>query len=165
MNAHEIDYHIYGEEMQYVEIELDERNLPRINLNQTVSISTEFAPENKIQGYINYMAPSVDPNKGTVKIKVKLIEDEDYLIKYLTVRCEIVSKAYPDSLVIPQKFIFQENDDYFVFSYMEGLVQKKKINIDNPSAREIRVIEGVQPDEIILEPEGLKSGMKVSLAE
>ena len=23
MNAHEIDYHIYGEEMQYVEIELD----------------------------------------------------------------------------------------------------------------------------------------------
>jgi len=23
MRAHEIDYHIYGEEMQYVEIELD----------------------------------------------------------------------------------------------------------------------------------------------
>ena len=23
MNAHEIDYHIYGEEMQFVEIELD----------------------------------------------------------------------------------------------------------------------------------------------
>lgn len=23
MNAHEIDYHIYGEEMQYVSIELD----------------------------------------------------------------------------------------------------------------------------------------------
>lgn len=25
MNAHEVDYHIYGEEMQYVEIELDPR--------------------------------------------------------------------------------------------------------------------------------------------
>jgi len=23
MNAHEVDYHIYGEEMQYIEIELD----------------------------------------------------------------------------------------------------------------------------------------------
>ena len=29
MNAHEIDYHIYGEEMQYVEIELDPQEAPQ----------------------------------------------------------------------------------------------------------------------------------------
>jgi len=148
-----------------VEIELDERNLPRISLNQTVSISTEFAPENKIQGYIDYIAYSVDPDKGTVKIHVKLIEDEDFLIENLTVRCEIISKEYPNSLVIPQIFIFQENDDYFVFAYGDGLVQKKKIKIDNPNAQEIRIIEGILANEIILEPEGLKTGMKVILAE
>jgi uncharacterized protein (AIM24 family) len=27
MQAHEIDYHIYGEEMQYVEIELDPQEI------------------------------------------------------------------------------------------------------------------------------------------
>ena len=156
---------IAKQDSKYVEIELDERNLPRISLNQTVSISTEFAPENKIQGYIDYIAYSVDPNKGTVKIHVKLMEDEDFLIEYLTVRCEIISKEYPNSLVIPQKYVFQENDDYFVFSYLNGLVQKKKIKIDNPSAREIRIIEGILPNEIILELEGLEAGMKVILAE
>jgi len=156
---------IAKQDSKYVEIELDERNLPRISLNQTVSISTEFAPENKIQGYIDYIAYSVDPDKGTVKIHVKLIEDEDFLIENLTVRCEIISKEYPNSLVIPQIFIFQENDDYFVFAYGDGLVQKKKIKIDNPNAQEIRIIEGILPNEIILEPEGLKTGMKVILAE
>ncbi len=156
---------IAKQDSKYVEIELDERNLPRISLNQTVSISTEFAPENKIQGYIDYIAYSVDPNKGTVKIHVKLIEDEDFLIEYLTVRCEIISKEYPNSLVIPQMFVFQENDDYFVFYYRDGLVQKKKIKIDNPNAQEIRIIEGILANEIILEPEGLKTGMKVILAE
>ncbi len=150
---------------KYVEIELDERNLPRINLNQTVSMSTEFAPENKIQGYINYIAPSVDPDKGTVKMKVKLIEDKDYLIENLTVRCEIISKEYPNSLVVPQIFVFQENSDYFVFYYRDGLVQKKTIKIDNPRAQEIRIIEGLLPNEIILEPKGLKTGMKVILAK
>ena len=150
---------------KYVEIELDERNLPRINLNQSVSISTEFAPENKIRGYIDYIAYSVDPDKGTVKIKVKLIEDEDYLIDYLTVRCEIISKEYPNSLVIPQMFVFQENDDYFVFYYRDGLAQKKKIEIDNPNALEIRIIEGILANEIILDPKGLETGMKVILAE
>jgi len=156
---------IAKQDSKYVEIELDERNLPRIILNQTVSISTEFAPENKIQGYIDYIAYSVDPDKGTVKIHVKLIEDEDFLIKNLTVRCEIISKEYPNSLVIPQMFVFQENDDYFVFYYRDNLVQKKKIKIDNPNAQEIRIIEGILPNEIILEPEGLKTGMKVILAE
>jgi len=156
---------IAKQDSKYVEIELDERNLPRISLNQTVSISTEFAPENKIQGYIDYIAYSVDPDKGTVKIHVKLIEDEDFLIENLTVRCEIISKEYPNSLVIPQIFIFQENDDYFVFAYGDGLVQKKKIKIDNPNAQEIRIIEGILANEIILEPEGLKTGMKVILAE
>lgn len=150
---------------KYVEIELDERNLPRINLNQTVSISTEFAPENKIQGYINYIAPSINPNKGTVKMKVKLIEDKDYLIENLTVRCEIISKEYPNSLVVPQIFVFQENSDYFVFYYRDGLVQKKTIKIDNPRAQEIRIIEGLLSNEIILEPKGLKTGMKVILAK
>jgi uncharacterized protein (AIM24 family) len=29
MQAHEIDYHIYGEEMQYVEIELDPQEMCR----------------------------------------------------------------------------------------------------------------------------------------
>jgi len=156
---------IAKQDSKYVEIELDERNLPRISLNQTVSISTEFAPENKIQGYIDYIAYSVDPDKGTVKIHVKLIEDEDFLIENLTVRCEIISKEYPNSLVIPQIFIFQENDDYFVFAYGDGLVQKKKIKIDNPNAQEIRIIEGILPNEIILAPKGLKTGMKVILAE
>ena len=156
---------IAKQDSKYVEIELDERNLPRINLNQSVSISTEFAPENKIRGYIDYIAYSVDPDKGTVKIKVKLIEDEDYLIDYLTVRCEIISKEYPNSLVIPQMFVFQENDDYFVFYYRDGLAQKKKIEIDNPNALEIRIIEGILANEIILDPKGLETGMKVILAE
>ena len=150
---------------KYVEIELDERNLPRISLNQNVSISTEFTPESKIQGYINFIAPSVDPDRGTVKMKVKIIKDEDYLIKYLTVRCEIISKEFPNSLVVPQVFVLQENGDFSVFYYRDGLAQKKTIKIDNPSAQEIRIIEGLLLNEIILEPEGLKIGMKVILAE
>ena len=156
---------IAKKDSKYVEIELDERNIPKINLKQTVFISTEFSPENKIPGYIDYIAPSIDPNKGTVKIKVKLDKDEDYLIKYLTVRCEIISKSYPDSLVVPQKYIFQENNNYFVFLFVNNLVQKKKITIDNPKSREIRIIDGIQLNDIVLEPEGLQTGMNIKLIE
>lgn len=148
---------------KYVEIELDERNLPRIKLNQTVIISTEFAPEEKIDGYIDYIAPSVNPDKGTVNIKVKLRDDNDFLIKNLTVRCEIISNQYPDSLIIPERFLIRENGEYFVFLFENGTVQKKKIIVDTPNAREIRVVEGIQTKDIILESDGLKEGMKVAL--
>ena len=150
---------------KYVEIELDERNLPRISLNQTVFVSTEFSSENRIEGQISYIAPSVDPNKGTVKIKVKLIGENDYLIKNMTVRCEIVYAEYPGSLVIPQEYIVSDEGNYFVFSILDGLAEKRSVMIDNPNAQEIRVIEGVRLNEIILNPAGLENGMEVVLKD
>ena len=150
---------------KYVEIELDERNLPRISLNQTVFVSTEFSPENKIEGMIYYIAPSVNPDKGTVQIKVKLIEDNDYLIKNLTVRCEIIYAEYPNALVIPQEYIVRDEEDYFVFSIRDGRAEKKKLLIANPNAQEIRIIEGVQLNEIIVNPTGLQNGMEIVLKD
>ncbi len=150
---------------KYVEIELDERNIPRISLNQTVFVSTEFSPENKIEGMIYYIAPSVNSDKGTVQIKVKLIEDNDYLIKNLTVRCEIIYAEYPGSLVIPQEYILRDEGNYFVFTIRDGRAEKMKIRIDNPNAQEIRIIEGVQLNEIIVNPAGLQDGMEIVLKD
>jgi HlyD family secretion protein len=150
---------------KYVEIELDERNLPRISLNQTVFVSTEFSPENKIEGMIYYIAPSVNSDKGTVQIKVKLMEDNDYLIKNLTVRCEIIYAEYPNALVIPQEYIVSDEGNYFVFSILDGRSKKRSVIIDNPNAQEIRVIEGVRLNEIILNPAGLENGMEVVLKD
>jgi HlyD family secretion protein len=150
---------------KYIEIELDERNIPRISLNQTVFVSTEFSPENKIEGMIYYIAPSVNSDKGTVQIKVKLIEDNDYLIKNLTVRCEIIYAEYPNALVIPQEYIVRDEEYYFVFSIRDGRAEKKKLLIDNPNAQEIRIIEGVQFNEIIVNPAGLQDGMEIVLKD
>ena len=161
----ELLFTLAEKDSKYVLIELDERNLARIRLNQTVLISTEFAPENKIRGMISTIAPSVNPEKGTVEIEVKLMEEADYLIKNLTVRCEIISAEYPDSLVIPQEYVFTEGNEYFVFSYRNGQAEKQKVTIDNPNAREIRVMEGINLDEIILYPEGLENGSEVILKD
>ena len=156
---------IAKEDGKYIEIELDERNLPRIDVGQTVLISTEFYPDNKIKGEISYIAPSVDPNKGTVKLKVNIIEDTDYLIKYLTVRCEIISETYPDALVIPQEYIVQEDNRFYIFAFTEGKAVKKQISIDNPNAREVRIRDGVKLEDIILDPMGLEDGMDVVLKQ
>lgn len=161
----ELLFTLAEKDSKYVLIELDERNLARIRLNQTVLISTEFAPENKIRGLINAIAPSVNSEKGIVEIEVKFMEEAEYLIKNLTVRCEIISAEYPDSLVIPQEYVFSEGNDYFVFSYRNGQAEKQKVIIDNPNAREIRIMEGVNLDDIILYPEGIENGSEVILKD
>jgi HlyD family secretion protein len=150
---------------KYIEIELDERNIPLIKLKQKVFISTEFSPDNKLEGIINYIAPSVNPDRGTVRLKVKLMENNDSLIKNMTVRCEIIYAEYPDSLVIPQKYVIREDGDYFVFTNDKGKAEKKKIIIENPNAQEIRVIEGLQLNEIVLNPVGLDNGMEIVLID
>ena len=150
---------------KYIEIELDERNIPLIKLNQKVFVSTEFSPDMKTEGIISYIAPSVDVNKGTVKLKVKLIENDNSFIKNMTVRCEIIYAEYPDSLVIPQKYIIREEGEFFVFIDEAGKAEKKRIIIENPNAQEIRVIEGLQLNEIVLNPAGLDNGMEIVLID
>jgi HlyD family secretion protein len=158
-------YTLAEKNSKYIEIELDERNIPLINLNQPVFVSTEFSSENRIEGKISYIAPSVDPNKGTVKIKVKLIGENEYLIKNMTVRCEIVYAEYPASLVIPQEYLVSDEGNYFIFSILDRRVEKRSVMIDNPNAKEIRIIEGVKLNEIILNPAGLEDGMEVVLKD
>ena len=154
---------IAGQDEKYIEIELDERNLPKIKRGQLVFVSTEFSPENKVKGLIQYIAPSVNIDKGTVSLKVELIEDDEYLIKNLTVRCEIIISEYPDSLIIPQEYIWSENSRFYIYSYQNGKAEKKQIILDNPNAREVRIIEGVMHNEIILFPAGLQANMDVTL--
>ena len=154
---------IAEKDSKYIEIELDERNLPLIKLNQPVYISTEFAPENKIKGEISYIAPSVNPDKGTVKIKVELLEGNDYLIKNMTARCEIIYAEYPNSLIVPEEYIARDDKDYFLYTINDGKAEKRRILIENSNAQEIRIIEGVSVDEIILNPTGLQDGMEIIL--
>jgi len=156
---------IAEKDSKYIEIELDERNISRIRLNQPVFISTEFSPDIKLEGIINYIAPSINPDRGTVRLKVKLIENNDFLIKNMTVRCEIIYAEYPDSLVIPQKYIIREEGEFFVFIDESGKAKKKRIIIENPNAQEIRVIEGLQLNEIVLNPAGLDSSMEIVLID
>lgn len=152
---------LIGDESIIVEVPIDERYISILEKGQKVLVSTDAYASEKLVGSISSISPFVDVDTGTILLNVKLNEKRPYLIKNLSVRCEIVTGTYENSIVIPERFIFSENDSHFVFLLEDGKAIKRSIVPVLNNTSMVRITDGLFNGETILLPNGLKDGDSV----
>ena len=155
---------IIRDETALVEVPLDERYISSIEKGQKVLVSSDAYASEKLEGVIASISPSVDIDTGTILLKVRLNENRPYLIKNLTVRCEIITGIFENSIAIPEKFLFKENGSTFVFVFENGKAVKRNVLPALNNTARVRITEGLFDGETILLPNGLKDGDSVRLS-
>jgi HlyD family secretion protein len=75
-----------------VEIDLNESDLSKIALNQKCRVSPEAYPERSYDGYVAEIAPEANRAKGTLQIKVQIVEPDRYLTPELSARVDFLSE-------------------------------------------------------------------------
>ncbi len=155
---------IIRDETALVEVPLDERYISSIEKGQKVLVSSDAYASEKLEGVIASISPSVDIDTGTILLKVRLNENRPYLIKNLTVRCEIITGIFENSIAIPEKFLFKENGSNFVFVFENGKAVKRNVLPALNNTARVRITEGLFDGETILLPNGLKDGDSVRLS-
>ena len=155
---------IIRDETALVEVPLDERYISSIEKGQKVLVSSDEYASEKLEGVIASISPSVDIDTGTILLKVRLNENRPYLIKNLTVRCEIITGIFENSIAIPEKFLFKENGSNFVFVFENGKAVKRNVLPALNNTARVRITEGLFDGETILLPNGLKDGDSVRLS-
>ncbi len=73
-----------------VEIDLNERDLAKVQLGHQCRVSPEAYPERSYAGYVAEMAPEASRQKGTLEVKVQIENPDDYLTPNLTARVEFL---------------------------------------------------------------------------
>jgi HlyD family secretion protein len=71
-----------------VEIDLNEADLSKISLNQKCHVSPEAYPDKSYDGYVAEIAPEADRAKGTLQIKVQILNPDKYLTPQLSAKVE-----------------------------------------------------------------------------
>ncbi len=74
-----------------VEIDVNEADLSKIHLNQRCRVSPEAYPERTYAGYVAEIAPEADRAKGTLQIKVQIVDPDRYLTPELTARVDFLA--------------------------------------------------------------------------
>ena len=73
-----------------VEIDLNESDLSKIALKQKCRISPEAYLDKKYNGYVAEIAPEANRAKGTLQIKVQILEPDHFLTPELSAKVEFL---------------------------------------------------------------------------
>jgi multidrug efflux pump subunit AcrA (membrane-fusion protein) len=155
-----------------VMISATEGEYKRISVNDSVQYSFDAMPNNKAWGKIRKKASVGQPIKENSKVKFFEIEasmDKSLLIPGpdLTAHCKIILKQIPDTIVIPQVCIFEEDSMKFVYVQKAKTFEKRQITVGTTSAKEAVVTAGLKRNEKIalVQPESILINGKRMLAK
>lgn len=75
-----------------VEIDMNEADLSKISLNQKCRVSPEAYPDRTYEGRVAEIAPEADRAKGTLQIKVQILNPDKYLTPELSAKVDFLRK-------------------------------------------------------------------------
>jgi HlyD family secretion protein len=82
-------------------IEPDERNLAWVRLGQPARASADAYPATVFDAEVNYIAPAIDPARGSVEVRLRVPEPPDFLKPDMTVSVDLTVASKRQVLVVP----------------------------------------------------------------
>lgn len=147
-----------------IRIEPDERNLALLELGQKGRASTEAFPADQFDVTVTYIAPAVNPDRGTIEVQLLVENPPQYLRPHMTASAEIVVATKKDALVLPRVAIQSEARSPYVWTLHSSRVQRTPVELGLLGDDEVSVRTGLSEQDVILlkGTQEMKVGAKVT---
>ena len=158
-----------------VETDISENMMSRIELGQPAEVSVSANPNKRYQGRLRQIIPMGDRTRGTVKVKVEIVDPDDKLFPELAATVHFLpfktgpaaetNKAY---LFVPKSSVFQENGhDYVWVVGKKSQVNKRHVEVATTKEDLARVESGLESGETVVlnPPKSFKENEEVRIAE
>jgi HlyD family secretion protein len=77
----------------HVEIDLNEADLAKLSRRQKCRVSPDAYPNRSYDGYVGEIAPEANRQKGTLQVKVQILNPDQYLTPELSAKVDFLSAA------------------------------------------------------------------------
>lgn len=155
----------------YIEAFIDEADVAKILIGQSVKISMDAYPGQTFTGEVYMISPVVLGGKQearTFEIRSRLL-DKGINIKHgMSADVEVIVDRLKDILVVPSQTIVEKNEGSFVFVHRGGKAVLTRVKTGHFNWNFIEVTEGVKEgDMVIINPDspGLVDGVRVKIVK
>ena len=140
--------------------EVNEEDIPRVALQQTVLFRTDAFPDRQLEGRVREITPMGDVVAKTYRIKVALPDDTP-LKPGMSVEANIVTREQPNALLVPAGAL--QGDAMFVID--GNHLRKREVKIGIRGTRAVEVLSGLKEGERVVAPAptDLKDGERVRI--
>lgn len=151
-----------------IRVPLDERNLPQLALQQKATVISDAFPDQPFPARINFIAPSIDPQRGTVEVRLAVDPVPDFLRQDMTVSVNVETNRRERALAIPNDALSSiKGNKAVVLLVRDGKIQRRQVTLGLRGLAMSEVVSGLQDgDQVLADAESsLVEGARVRLKQ
>jgi HlyD family secretion protein len=132
-------------------VPLDERNLSRLALQQPAQAVADAYPDNPFTARINFIAPSIDSQQGTVEVRLTVEPVPDFLRQDMTVSVNIETGRREQAVVLPNDALGAiQGDQAQVLMLRAGKVFRQRVTLGLRGLAMSEIISGLNVGDKVL---------------
>lgn len=142
----------------------DERNLASISLGQHAKASADAFPQQVFDAEVNYIAPSIDPQRGTVEVHLRVPSPPAFLRPDMTVSVDLEVAKVAQVIVLPSETVHGlATPNPWVLAVTNDHTLRREVTLGIRGDGEVELTRGVDEGLLVVVPDGqvLTSGQRV----
>jgi HlyD family secretion protein len=134
-----------------VVVQIDEKNLSQLKLGQKALGSADAFPRERFAAELVYINPGIDPQRGSVEVKLRVPNPPDYLRQDMTVSVDIEVARRSGVVVVPADAVREPNGAQpWVLAVNGWRAERRTVKLGLRGDGRIEVLEGVAPEDLLI---------------
>ena len=143
---------VSGDETR-IQASVDEKNLNFIKLGQSARATADAFSDRPFGATLTYIAPAVDPQRGTVDLKLRVDKAVDFLRTDMTVSVEIMTAQEPHAVKLPSDAVRRDaTGATYALVNRDGLAVRVNVTTGLRGTGTTQIIKGLEPGDRVIAP-------------
>ena len=160
-------FEIVNTSLLWAEIDVPEREAPRVRVGQRVVLRLDGLGEREFSGTLSYIAPVIDPHTRTAKARAAIANHDGALRANMYARARILTDAAASAVLVPRTAVQEAKGVNLVFVRLaEDQYETRRVKVTPSTANLVAVNSGVKLGEsvvttgsFLLKTETMKEGI------
>jgi HlyD family secretion protein len=132
-------------------VQIDEKNLALLELGQPALASADAYPNQTFPAEVVYVNPGVDPQRGSVEVKLRVPSPPNYLRQDMTVSVDIEVARRTDAIVVPSDAVHDAGGSQpWIMRVEDGRARRQSVKVGIRGDSRIEVTDGLHTGELVL---------------
>lgn len=147
--------------------QVSDAEIAKINNDVKAIVSVDSYPDEKFEGNITIIDPSVDPRTRTLGFEIHLKNEKHLLKPGMFARIELITKELNNVIAVPKSAVLSTKKEQYVYVVEDNMAVKKTVETGLQEGPTIEITKGLTGGETLV-IEGayyLNDGTKVKIQE
>jgi HlyD family secretion protein len=128
----------------------DEKSLALVALGQPARAVADAFPDRPFDAVVSFIAPAVDPARGTFELRLRVPDAPPFLRTDMTVSVNVDVGGRADALVVPADAVRDPDGDPWVLAVDGGRTVRRAVRLGLRGQHVVEVTAGLSPGEAIV---------------